>query len=77
MAALDFKGMMRAGLADLRLSPRQFWDLTPAELAIMLGLAAGADAVMTRSRLEALAKRFPDQAKPSTRKQGVRSEVGE
>lgn len=59
MAALDFGGMMRAGLRGLGLHPAQFWDLTPAELALMLGVEGGAGA-MTRQRLEALAARFPD-----------------
>lgn len=59
MAALDFAGMMRAGLNGLGLHPAQFWDLTPAELALMLGIEGGAGA-MTRQRLEALLARFPD-----------------
>lgn len=58
-AALDFAGMMRAGLNGLGLHPAQFWDLTPAELALMLGIEGGQGG-MTRQRLEALAARFPD-----------------
>lgn len=61
MAALDFAGMLRAGLRGLGLHPAQFWDLTPAELALMLGIEGGQGA-MTRQRLEALAARFPDAA---------------
>lgn len=57
--ALDLAGMMRAGLCGLGLHPAQFWDLTPAELALMLGIEGGAGA-MTRQRLEALVARFPD-----------------
>ena len=59
MAALDFAGMMRAGLRGLGLHPAQFWDLTPAELALMLGIEGGQGG-MTRQRLEALLARFPD-----------------
>lgn len=59
MAALDFAGMMRAGMQTLGLHPAQFWDLTPAELALMLGIEGGAG-TMTRQRLEALLARFPD-----------------
>lgn len=77
MAALDFAGMQRAGLAGLGLSPREFWDLTPCELAIMLGLGAGAGALMTRSRLEALAGRFPDQAKPAAQNEGYGNGTGD
>lgn len=56
---MDWAGLMRAGMAGLRLTPDQFWALTPAELALMLGVAPGA-APMTRSRLEALARDWPD-----------------
>lgn len=62
MAALDFAGMLRLGLVGLGLHPAQFWDLTPSELAVMAGLAGQAGGMMTRDRLEALAKRFPDDA---------------
>jgi len=34
---LDWPGLMRAGLHGLRLTPAQFWALTPVELMIMLG----------------------------------------
>ena len=39
--ALDWAGLMRAGLRGLGLTPEAFWRLTPAELAMMLGEAAG------------------------------------
>ena len=65
---LDWPGLMRAGLRGLRLTPDQFWALTPAELALMLGVEAGAGA-MTRGRLADLAARFPD------RKTGDRDEI--
>ena len=58
---LDWAGMMRLGLRELRLPPRVFWDLTPIELAIMAGLE-GAAAPMNRAGLDALAARFPDGA---------------
>ncbi len=69
MAALDFAGMMRAGLQTLGLHPAQFWDLTPAELALMLGIEGGQGA-MTRQRLEALAARFPDTGRRQARGRG-------
>ena len=50
---------MRAGIRGLGLTPAEFWDLTPAELALMLGIEFGAGA-MTRSRLGDLMARFPD-----------------
>ncbi|MDO5369855.1 phage tail assembly chaperone [Paracoccus sp. (in: a-proteobacteria)] len=56
---LDWPGLMRAGLRGLGLRPREFWDLTPAELALMLGIEFGAGA-MTRGRLGDLMAEFPD-----------------
>lgn len=56
---LDWPGLMRAGIRGLGLKPAEFWALTPAELALMLGVEAG-PAMMTRNRLAELAARFPD-----------------
>lgn len=59
MKRLDWAGLMRAGLSELRLTPEAFWRLLPIELWIMLG----ADALqppLTRARLEELAAAFPD-----------------
>ncbi|SDW48786.1 rcc01693 family protein [Roseicitreum antarcticum] len=58
----DWAALMRAGLRDLRLTPAQFWALTPMELRMMLGLDAGT-APLTRARLEELAAAFPDVKK--------------
>ena len=58
---LDWPGLMRAGMRGLGLKPREFWDLTPAELALMLGIEPGGGAqAMTRGRLADLAAKFPD-----------------
>ncbi len=58
---LDWPGLMRAGMVWLRLTPSQFWALTPAELALMLGIEPGGGAqAMTRGRLADLAAKFPD-----------------
>ncbi len=62
MKALDWRGLMRAGLRDLGLTPSEFWRLTPAELLIMLGLDGGPPA-LSRARLEELAAAFPDKPK--------------
>lgn len=56
---LDWSGLMRAGIRGLGLKPCEFWDLTPAELALMLGIEFGAGA-MTRGRLDTLMAEFPD-----------------
>jgi uncharacterized phage protein (TIGR02216 family) len=59
MSGLDWPGLMRAGLRDLRLRPDDFWALTPSELALMLGLEPVASR-MNRDRLASLQLRFPD-----------------
>ncbi|RMD91749.1 MAG: phage tail assembly chaperone [Alphaproteobacteria bacterium] len=51
---------MRAGLHGLRLTPAQFWALTPVELGLMLGIE-GRAAPLTRARLEELMRAFPDE----------------
>jgi uncharacterized phage protein (TIGR02216 family) len=56
---LDWDGLMRLGLAELRLAPREFWALTPRELLVMSGRSA-ATAPMTRAGLDALARAYPD-----------------
>ncbi len=62
MSGLDWPGLMRAGLQGLGLSPAEFWRLTPAELALMLGIGGGG-APLTRARLDELAKTYPDAMK--------------
>lgn len=62
--ALDWPALMRLGLRDLRLRPRDFWALTPVELMIMAGLDA-APGPLTRARLEELAARYPDSKERS------------
>ncbi|MEW2913334.1 rcc01693 family protein [Leisingera sp. JC11] len=63
MTALDWPALMRAGMAGLKLLPRDFWQLTPAELRLMLGDAA-APQPMARDRLAALMQDFPDLPPP-------------
>lgn len=66
-SGLDWPGLMRAGLHGLGLKPWEFWSLTPAELALMMGLEPGTGATagaMTRARLDELAARFPDAGAP-------------
>ncbi|MFT6673952.1 MAG: putative phage protein (TIGR02216 family) [Sulfitobacter sp.] len=60
--ALDWPGLMRAGMQGLRLSPAVFWDLTPAELQVMLGQSASR-APLSRGGLNALMAAYPDQDK--------------
>ncbi|MEM0945808.1 MAG: rcc01693 family protein [Pseudomonadota bacterium] len=60
MTGFDWPALMRAGLRGLRLSPEVFWRLTPAELAFLLGSDAG-EGPLTRDRLEALSRAWPDK----------------
>ena len=57
---MDWAGLMRRGLCELKLTPAQFWALTPVELLVMLGLE-GVEAPFTRARLAELAAAFPDE----------------
>lgn len=63
-SGLDWPGLMRAGMRQLGLRPDQFWALTPAELALMLGIEADTP-IMTRNRLAELAARYPDKVAAS------------
>ena len=52
---------MAAGLGQLRLAPRDFWAMTPRELAAAVRGAGGMQATpMARGELDALMMRFPD-----------------
>lgn len=60
MTGFDWPTLMRSGLQGLRLTPAQFWALTPAELALMLGQTSG-QAPLSRSGLDALLAAYPDE----------------
>ncbi|TDE40322.1 rcc01693 family protein [Antarcticimicrobium sediminis] len=62
MSGIDWPTLMRAGFQALRLRPEEFWHLTPAELALMLGQGQGR-APMSRGGLEALLAQWPDVKK--------------
>lgn len=63
MSTLNWGALLRAGLSDLRLTPDQFWALTPGELMLLLGLDRGSSP-MVRTRLDELCAAFPDPAQP-------------
>lgn len=60
MRSLAWAALMQAGLHRLGLKPWEFWALTPAELAMMLGQTAG-QVPMRRQELDALMSAFPDE----------------
>jgi uncharacterized phage protein (TIGR02216 family) len=56
----DWPALLKAGVRGLGLRPDQFWQLTPAEFRMMLGIDAGS-APMGRSALDALSQAYPDE----------------
>lgn len=65
MSGLDWPGLMRAGLGALRLRPAEFWDLTPAELRVLLGQDA-LGAPLLRAGLDGLMRDWPDQEREAS-----------
>ncbi|MBO9464414.1 phage tail assembly chaperone [Tropicibacter sp. R15_0] len=63
MKGFDWPVLMRAGMRGLGLRPREFWDLTPAELQMLLGEGEGGQP-MGRSQLNKLMDAFPDVTVP-------------
>ena len=61
MTAFPWEAAMRFGFGVLRLSPRDFWALTPRELASAWGAVMGdRGTALARAELGGLMKRFPD-----------------
>ena len=58
MSGIDWPGLMRLGLGQMRLTPATFWALTPAEFLLLTGREGAA--ALGRSHLERLMARFPD-----------------
>ncbi|WP_343313906.1 rcc01693 family protein [Brucella sp. BE17] len=54
-------GLMRAGFGWLRLSSRDFWAMTPRELAAALGPVSPTYDAPSRHALDALIHAFPDR----------------
>lgn len=65
MTGFDWPGLLRLASHRVGLRPSEFWDLTPAEFVMLLGLDQGPQ-VLDRDRLEDLARAFPDEASPLT-----------
>lgn len=57
---------MAFGLGDLRLAPREFWAMTPRELAAAANIRRNEMSVPpTRRGLAALMQRYPDGVRPN------------
>lgn len=64
MTDFPWADAMRLGLGILRLAPKEFWGMTPRELAAAYEGVVGITARSTplgRTNLEALMQRFPDK----------------
>jgi uncharacterized phage protein (TIGR02216 family) len=48
------------GLGVLKLSPEQFWRMTPRELAYAITAVSGRRAPLDRASFEELMRRYPD-----------------
>jgi len=65
VAPFPWDRAMAIGLGVLRLSPDQFWRMTPREFAAALrGLYGEPAARIDRASFDELAKRFPDRKSP-------------
>ena len=60
-AAFPWAAVLHAGLCRMRLSAKDFWAMTPRELAFALGLLRPASAVPRRETFAALMAAFPDE----------------
>jgi uncharacterized phage protein (TIGR02216 family) len=55
-----WKQAIGIGLGVLRLSPQQFWSMTPRELAYAIEAVTGLSAPLNRGALAQLMTRYPD-----------------
>ncbi len=61
MSAFPWAAAMRLGFGVLRLSSREFWGLTPRELAAAFEARSGArPGAPDRDRLKQMMEQFPD-----------------
>lgn len=59
MTAFDWPVLLAAGVQRLGLRPQEFWQLTPAELALLLG-QGGAETSLAGAGLIQLMDAYPD-----------------
>jgi len=60
-AAFPWEAALHAGLCRMRLAAKDFWTMTPRELAFALGLIRPHPAAPGRDTLTALMRVFPDK----------------
>jgi uncharacterized phage protein (TIGR02216 family) len=59
-SAFPWRDAIGFGLGVLRLSPREFWTMTPRELAFAIEAVRGRRMPLVRTDFDALMKRYPD-----------------
>lgn len=59
-APFPWKAVMAAGLGRMRLAPKDFWSMTPRELAAVLDPAPLIGPAPNRSDLALLMRAYPD-----------------
>ena len=62
MRAFPWDEAMAFGFGVMRLSSREFWGLTPRELAAAFGAGRGRGSPPSRDGLSEMMRRFPDEA---------------
>jgi uncharacterized phage protein (TIGR02216 family) len=60
LTPFPWKQAIGFGLGVLKLSPEQFWRMTPRELAYAIEAASGRSAPLDRAALAQLMARYPD-----------------
>ena len=63
MRAFPWDAAMGFGFGVMRLSSREFWGLTPRELAAAFGARSGRMGPPSRTGLAEMMARFPDEVK--------------
>ena len=61
MRAFPWDEAMAFGFGVMRLSSREFWGLTPRELAAAFGTGAGRGSPPSREGFSDLMRRYPDE----------------
>lgn len=61
MTPFPWKEAMAFGFGVLRLSPQEFWAMTPRELAYAIEAISGCSAPLDRKTFSELMRKFPDE----------------
>ena len=65
MTPFPWKQAIGFALGVLRLSPQQFWSMTPRELGYAIEAVTGRGPPMDRDTLAKLMKDYPDELRPA------------